>query len=109
MCEDLLKPYAGRYPPPLRDVDVSLRDGALSMRVIFKGGFPRQESPAPPSPPPTMLALYGHDCVFVPEEPFKGLHGNFLRDARGRITHFRMLNRIHVRQPGVLAGPEGAS
>lgn len=96
--EELLL-YVGRYvgAGSTSDVDLSLDDGKLMMRVILKGGFPTKESPPPPAPPPMWVALFAEDRLVVLDGPMKGSRGEFLRRPDGSIAWFR-LSRIRARQ-----------
>lgn len=93
-----LAPYAGRYTSALSDAELSMRDGALVLQVIPKGGFPTRESPPGPTPPPVRLALLDEDRVVALDPPMKDSRGEFLRDGDGKIAWFRFGGRIAARQ-----------
>ncbi len=94
---DQLTAYTGRYESLGVIIDLSLRDGALVLQLTPKGGFPTKDSPAPPAPPPTRLALCGQDEVIALDEPFKGTRGEFLRDPDRIITWLRIGGRVNRR------------
>ena len=87
-----LAPYVERYDTALANCELRPRGGGLSLYVEFKRGFPSAGSPIPPEPPPTSLAFHASDRVVDLEPPFHE-RGDFLRDAAGRITHFRFGGR----------------
>jgi CubicO group peptidase (beta-lactamase class C family) len=94
-----LAPYAGRYSAALSDAELSVRDGALTLQVIPKGGFPTRDSPpSGPTPPPVRLALLDGDGVVALDPPLKDSRGEFLRGPDGAIAWFRFGGRIAARQ-----------
>jgi hypothetical protein len=95
--EEQLAQYAGRYESLMSICDLELRDGALVLQMTPKGGFPTKDSPAPPAPPPTRLALCGQDRVIALDEPFKDARGEFLRNPDGSIAWLRIGGRVHAR------------
>ncbi len=95
VAPEQLAEYAGRYTNPFADADLRLEDGRLVEHTLLKAGFPTKDSPLPPVPP-APLAFYEADRVFVPEGPFKGSRGDFVRDDEGRIAWFRSGGRLHA-------------
>jgi CubicO group peptidase (beta-lactamase class C family) len=95
--EEQLGQYAGRYESLLSICDLELREGGLMLQMTPKGGFPTKDSPAPPAPPPTRLALYGDDRVIALDEPFADARGEFLRNRDGSIAWLRIGGRVHAR------------
>jgi hypothetical protein len=91
-----LAEYAGRYTNPFADADLRVEAGRLVEHTTFKAGFPTKDSPPLPPAPPASLAFYDTDRVFVPEGPFKGGRGDFVRDGEGRIAWFRAGGRLHA-------------
>lgn len=89
--------YLGRYTSPLADVEIKRENETLVAVTTNKGGFPSKDSPPAPSPPPSPLAFYARDRVYVPEGPAKSSEGEFLRDATGRIVWFRVGGRTMAR------------
>jgi CubicO group peptidase (beta-lactamase class C family) len=85
--------YLGTYTSPLADVELRLDDGGLLLVYTPKGGFPRKDSPPAPGPPPSPVAFYTEDRLFVSEGSLKGAEAEFLRDPDGRIAWFRFGGR----------------
>jgi CubicO group peptidase (beta-lactamase class C family) len=79
-----LAPYTGRYWAPLSDVELSAEDGALVMRVTWKGSVAER-----PTPPPLALAFTGADTVIAAAPSDAPPVGDFLRDADGGVAYFR--------------------
>lgn len=98
--EAQLAEYAGSYQAAAQDLRLSLRQGALVLEILPKGGFPAQDSPPPPPPPPVRLALCGPDRVLILDEPGRGNQGEFLRGADGQIAWLRIGGRVHRKAAG---------
>jgi CubicO group peptidase (beta-lactamase class C family) len=96
--EAQLAAYAGRYTSAMDDIDLSLREGALVMQITPKGGFPKRDSPPPPTKPLMRLALYGQDRAIALDQPMKDVRGEFLRAHDGTISWFRFGGRVHARE-----------
>ena len=84
--------YAGRYETPacalniaLPDIELVLRDSSLWISFTARGGYPTKETPQP-APPAARLAFTGPDRVMALDPDAEDQHGEFLRDAQGRIT-----------------------
>lgn len=92
-----LAPYAGRYTAAMSDLELSMRDGALMLQLIPKGGFPNKEQHPQDPPPPVPVALWGENLLIVLDEPMKGSRGEFIRDADGAIAWLRLGGRAHRR------------
>jgi CubicO group peptidase (beta-lactamase class C family) len=97
LAEEQLAVYIGRYTAALDEIALSQGQGALTMHVTPKGGFPTRESPAPPAPPPMRLALCEGDRAVVLDGPMRDTLGEFLRAADGTIAWFRFGGRVHAR------------
>jgi CubicO group peptidase (beta-lactamase class C family) len=92
-----LEEYVGDYTAAATDVHLEIKDGALVLQSIPKGGFPTPDAPPPPAPPPTRLALCGPDQVIGLDEPYQGERGEFLRAADGSLAWLRVGGRVHRR------------
>ena len=86
--------YLGTYRSPLLDVELAQTEDGLQLVVTSRGGFPTEDSPPMPSPPPARVAFYERDRIFVPDGPGKGTEAEFLRGADGRIEWFRFGGRV---------------
>lgn len=93
-----LAAYAGTYTSAMTDIELAVKDGALSLQAIPKGGFPDKDTPPRPAPPPTRLSLCDDDLVVALDPPFKEAQGEFIRDADGAIAWIRFGGRIAKRQ-----------
>ncbi|MCB0113512.1 MAG: beta-lactamase family protein [Caldilineaceae bacterium] len=92
-----LAQYAGRYEAKLNHVVLNVDCDGLRAQLIPQGGFPKKDTPAPPSPPPLSLAFYGADKVIVTDGAGKGSKGEFLRGQGDEIVWFRFGGRVHRR------------
>lgn len=77
-------PYAGRYWAPLSDVELAAEDGALVMRLRWKGSVAER-----PTPPPLRLSFIGADTVISASSSVAPPMGDFLRDPDGGVAYFR--------------------
>jgi CubicO group peptidase (beta-lactamase class C family) len=93
-----LERYAGSYQGQPEDLELRVEDGALMLRTIPRGGFPKRDSPPGPTPPPVRLRFIGQDQVLCLDAPMQDVRGEFLRDEQGDITWFRLGSRIARRQ-----------
>ncbi len=98
MSVEALTPYAGRYvgAEQTSDMELSLHDGGMRMRVTLKIP-PNKILQPPPAPPAMRLGFLGEDRVVVLDGPMKGGRGEFLRNPDGSIAWLR-LSRIRARQ-----------
>ncbi len=98
VSEEDLAAYAGRYANPYNDAELGMLAGRLVAQVVYKRGFPSQDSPPPPSPPPATLTLCEHDRLLVLDGPAKGETVDVLRKSDGTVGWLRMGGRISKRQ-----------
>ncbi len=94
---DLLERFIGRYVRPMSELNLSLEDDTLCLRMLPKAGFPTAETPPAPAPPPATCALCEPDRLLVLDGPMKESTIEFIRDEAGEIGWARM-GRIHRRQ-----------
>ena len=86
--------YLGTFRSPLFDAELSLFEEGLLLTIRSRGGFPAEDSPPMPSPPPVLVAFSERDRLFVPEGPAAGTEAEFLRGSDGRIAWFRFGGRV---------------
>ena len=79
-----LAPFAGRYWAPLSDVELVAEDGALVMRLAWKGSVAER-----PTPPPLRLVFTGPDAVISGGASDAPPMGDFLRAPDGSVAYFR--------------------
>lgn len=92
-----LEEYVGVYEAQAARLEVSLQEGTLLLTVTDKGGFPDENSPPAPSPPPTRVAFCAADRIVALDPPLAGDQAEFVRDEDGRILWLRT-SRLHRRQ-----------
>jgi CubicO group peptidase (beta-lactamase class C family) len=92
--EDLAA-FAGFYARPSADVELGMLNGRLVAQMVFKQGFPSQDSPIPPSPPPSALALCAPDRLLVVAGASEGSQVDVIRKPDGSIGWLRTGGRIY--------------
>ncbi len=91
-----LAPFAGDYTRPFADIHLGMLGGRLIGQEIIKMGFPAQDSPPPPAPPPFTLGLIEEDRLMILDGPMKSTKVDIIRKADGSIGWLRA-SRIHKR------------
>ena len=66
--------------------------------VTYKRGFPSEDVPPPPAPPPMTVALCGKDRLLVLDGPYKHDTMDVIRKEDGMIRWLRVSGRLHVRE-----------
>jgi CubicO group peptidase (beta-lactamase class C family) len=94
-----LEAYTGRYTRPYAEVEITAREGQLWLDMTFRAGFPSRDVPPPPPPPSIPAAFFARDLVWVPDGPFRGGRGEFVRRADGEIGWARFGGRLYRREP----------
>ncbi len=98
VAEDELAAYAGFYSRPFCELELGVLAGKLVCILTNKKGFPDEESPPEPSPPPMTMALCEKDRLLVMDGPYKGTKADIVRQADGSIGWLRVGGRIHSLQ-----------
>jgi len=93
-----LKQFAGFYKRPFADVEVGIMNECLVAQMVYRAGFPAQDSPPPPPPPPASLDLCEADRLLVLDGPMKDAVVDVLRDASGAIEYLRIGLRVYKRK-----------
>jgi hypothetical protein len=81
----------------MTDGELGMLGGRLIAQVVYKAGFPSQDSPPPPPPPPATLGLCEPDRLLVLDGMMKDGMGDVIRQANGSIGWLRMGGRVHKR------------
>ena len=84
--------YLGTYRSPLLDVEVAEKEDGLQLVVTSRGGFPSEDSPPMPNPPPMPAAFFERDRMFVPDGPGEG-NGSRVLARPGRAHRVVPLRR----------------
>jgi CubicO group peptidase (beta-lactamase class C family) len=95
--EDLVQ-YAARYHGYYTDLELGMLGGKLVGQVTYKRGFPNEDVPPPPAPPPMSVALCEKDRLLVLDGPAKNATGDVIRRADGSIGWLRFSGRLHTRE-----------
>jgi CubicO group peptidase (beta-lactamase class C family) len=96
VSEDELAQYAGRYQGYFGDVELAMLCGKLVCQVIYKRGFPSEDVPPPPAPPPMSLGLCEKDRLLVLDGRFKETKADAIRKEDGSIGWLRLSGRLHT-------------
>ncbi|MEN8250269.1 MAG: serine hydrolase domain-containing protein [Bacteroidota bacterium] len=96
--EEELAAYTGYYERQYMDVELYMQSGKLMCKMIIKQGFPNEETPPEPSPPPMTIALCKKDCFIVLDGEYKGSKVDIIRRSDGAIGWLRLGARIHPRK-----------
>ena len=96
--EDVLTQYAGRYRGYYQDLELGVLGGKLVGQVTYKRGFPNEDVPPLPSPPPASVALCAEDLLLVLDGPAKDTLGDAIRRPDGSIGWLRFGGRLHRRE-----------
>jgi hypothetical protein len=67
-------------------------------QVTYKRGFPSEDVPPPPAPPPMSVTLCAKDRLLVLDGPAKDATGDVIRKAGGSIGWLRFSGRLHTRE-----------
>jgi CubicO group peptidase (beta-lactamase class C family) len=89
--------YCGRYSAASSDLELTVEERRLKVQPRPKGGFPTQETPPGPTPPPFRVGFVGSDRIAMVDPPMTEAQGEFLRRADGTIAWLRWAGRIHAR------------
>jgi CubicO group peptidase (beta-lactamase class C family) len=95
--EERLAGYAGQYESFMTRLDLAPREGVLEVQIVPLRGFPTNDSPLPPAPPPFRVSLGERERVIGLDEGWEGLLGEFLRGPNGEITWLRSGGRLYRR------------
>jgi CubicO group peptidase (beta-lactamase class C family) len=92
--EQELAAFVGRYERPMVDLELGMLSGRLIGQMVYKGGFPSQDSPPPPPPPPATLALCETDRLIVLDGMMKDGTAEVIRKEDGSIGWLRAGGRL---------------
>ncbi|MFN2151644.1 MAG: hypothetical protein ACK2T5_08615, partial [Anaerolineales bacterium] len=79
----------GSYQRSFADIHLGMLGGRLIGQLIFKKGFPAEDSPPPPPPPPFTIGLCEEDRLIVLDGPLKSGRAEVIRKADGSIGWLR--------------------
>jgi hypothetical protein len=95
--ESLMREYVGVYENPLSRIEFTIKDSSLFGKLTFKRGFPTQDSPPMPSPPPMKYTLYEKDRLIVVEGEAKDEIHDIIRTPDGSVGWLRIGHRLNKR------------
>jgi CubicO group peptidase (beta-lactamase class C family) len=89
--------YTGVYETTLERITVSREGDGIRVDSEEFGGFPAQDSPPGPQPPPMRALFYTPERWIVAGGPFDGVRGHFLRGDDGEVVWLRVAGRLYPR------------
>lgn len=92
-----LATYPGTYSAALADVVVTVEDDGLQLASQPKGGFPTEDTPAPPAPPPTHFVFTAPHHIYAPSGAMQEAVGEFLTNQDGSVRALHLGGRIYHR------------
>ncbi len=101
-AEEALASYVGRYANPFSQIELGLLNDRLVGHVVYRRGFPAQDTPPAPPPPPMTLALCEPHRLLVLDGPFQDDTAEILHRDDGQVGWLRFQGRVHPR-----IGPKG--
>ncbi|MCP4418234.1 MAG: beta-lactamase family protein [Chloroflexi bacterium] len=93
--EEELAAFVGHYGRPFMDVELGMLSGKLIGMITPKQGFPNEDAPPLPAPPPLTLALCEKDRLLVLDGAYKGAKAEIVRRVDGSVGWLRIGGRIH--------------
>jgi hypothetical protein len=93
-----LAQFAGQYRAFYTDLELGVLGGKLVGQVTYKRGFPSEDVPPHPAPPPASLARCAEERLLVLDGPAKDGQAEVIRRPDGSIGWIRFGGRLHVRE-----------
>jgi CubicO group peptidase (beta-lactamase class C family) len=94
-AKEELAAFAGHYSRPFMEIELGTLAGKLVGMITFKQGFPNEDAPPLPSPPPMSMRLCEKDRLLVLDGAYKGAKAEIVRQPDGSIGWLRIGGRIH--------------
>jgi len=89
--------YTGVYETTVERITVSPDGDGIRVDSEEFGGFPAQDSPPGPQPPPMRAFFYTPERWIVAGGPLDGMRGHFLRGDDGDVVWLRVAGRLYPR------------
>ena len=97
---DKKKECEARYVlPGYTYTDILINGEMLVAQDVPTGGFPTEETPPAPTPPPYTIAFIEEDRLLILDGKSKGATAELFRDTTGVIKWLRKGGRLHTREP----------
>ena len=93
-----LAQYAGYYRGFFNDAELGMLGGKLVGQITYKRGFPGEQVPPRPAPPPMSIGLCETDRLLVLDGRAKDTLGDIIRKPDGTIGWLRFGGRLHTRE-----------
>ena len=93
------KEIAGRYiMPRVGFTDIAFLGDTLVGQDVYTGGFPTEDTPPPPAPPPYRIGFTDTDRLVILDGVGKDVEGQVIRDESGDLNFLRLGGRLHSRE-----------
>lgn len=96
--------YVGRYSRPFAEIELGILAGNLVGQIVNKQGFPNENVPPSPAPPPFRLAFLKSnenpplsERLLILDGPLKDSKVDIIRKPDGAVGWLRLRSRIHAR------------
>jgi CubicO group peptidase (beta-lactamase class C family) len=89
-----LAPYAGLYHNMMTQIELGLLNGRLVGQIVYLKGFPTNDTPPGPPPPPMALARVEPDRLMILDGEMKEARVDVVRTAEGAIGWLRAGGRL---------------
>jgi len=94
-----MKEIEGRYiMPRVGYMDIAVLGDTLVAQDVYTGGFPTEDTPPPPAPPPYRIGFTETDRLVILDGVGKDVEGQVIRDESGNLTFLRLGGRLHTRE-----------
>lgn len=93
-----MKEIEGRYfMPRVGYMDIAVLGDTLVAQDVYTGGFPTEDTPPPPAPPPYRIGFTDIDRLVILDGVGKDVEGQVIRDKSGDLNFLRLGGRLHPR------------
>ena len=78
--------------------DIAFLGDTLVGQDVYTGGFPTEDTPPPPAPPPYRIGFTDTDRLVILDGVGKDVEGQVIRDESGDLNFLRLGGRLHSRE-----------
>jgi hypothetical protein len=94
-----MKELEGRYAlPRVGYTDIAVLGDNLVAQDTYIGGFPTEDTPPPPNPPPYRMGFTAEDSLVILDGEGKDFEGQVIRDESGAFKFLRLGSRLLIRK-----------
>ena len=94
-----MKEIEGRFfYPRVGYMDIAVLGDTLIAQDVYTGGFPTEDTPPPPAPPPYRIGFTEIDQLVILDGVGKDVEGQVIRDESGKLAFLRLGDRLLPRE-----------